>query len=231
MEKIFIIGDSFCTERLNEKNDLIFWVNELKKKLPNVEIMCDGDPSRDVQTIIDNWIKILPLLSDSDYVIICLPYFRRTRLPLSEKNYRVFKNDHKTFYTNRFVGTSSYNNENDDLEIWENNFNWKTFEKLLETQEMINSTNASIKNYIEIIESLIKISKGRKYIFSWDNMDIKSEYIDDKNTIKDKIGLWETYGDVYIETNGLNGYDRDFHWSDKMNLEFSKFIIKLINNE
>ena len=231
MEKIFIIGDSFCTDRQNENNNLIFWVNELKKNLSTFEIICDGDPSRDVQTIIDNWIKIIPLMNDSDYTIICLPYFRRTRLPLSEKNYRVFENNDKTFYTNRFVGTASYNNEKDNLEIWENNFNWKTFEKLLETQEMINSTNASIKNYIEIIESLIKISKGRKYIFSWDNMDIKSEFIDDKNMIKNKIGMWETYGDVYIKTNGLYGFDNDFHWSDEMNLKFSKFIIKTINNE
>jgi hypothetical protein len=121
-------------------------------------------------------------------------------------------------------------NEYDSLEVWENNLEWHEFKKLLETQEMINNTNASIRNSVEVIESLIKITKGKKYIFSWDNMDIKSNYIEDKDDINNKLNMWETYGDVYNETNGLKGFNGDFHWSDKMNYQFSKYIINLINN-
>jgi hypothetical protein len=230
VKKIFIIGDSFCTKRIDEKQELIFWVDELKNELSQFKVICDGSPSRDAQTIIDNWIKIIPLINDNDFLMICLPHFGRTRLPLSEKNYRNFKDDNDLIYINRLIGTASFNHEYDNLEVWENNLKWHDFKKLLETQEMINGTNASIRNSIEVIESLIKITKGKKYIFSWDKMDIKSNYIEDKNDISNKLNMWETYGDVYNETNGLKGFNGDFHWSDKMNYQFSKYIINLINN-
>jgi hypothetical protein len=230
MKNVFIIGDSFCTKRSDKIQDLIFWVDELKLNLLEFNIMCDGEPSRDSQTIIDNWVKIIPLIDNDDFLIICLPNFGRTRLPLSEKNYRNFKNNDELIYLNRFVGTASFSNEYDSLEVWENNLEWHEFKKLLETQEMINNTNASIRNSVEVIESLIKITKGKKYIFSWDNMDIKSNYIEDKDDINNKLNMWETYGDVYNETNGLKGFNGDFHWSDKMNYQFSKYIINLINN-
>ena len=91
MKNVFIIGDSFCTKRSDKIQDLIFWVDELKLNLLEFNIMCDGEPSRDSQTIIDNWVKIIPLIDNDDFLIICLPNFGRTRLPLSEKNYRNFK--------------------------------------------------------------------------------------------------------------------------------------------
>ena len=71
MKNVFIIGDSFCTKRSDKIQDLIFWVDELKLNLLEFNIMCDGEPSRDSQTIIDNWVKIIPLIDNDDFLIIC----------------------------------------------------------------------------------------------------------------------------------------------------------------
>ena len=113
MNKIVIIGDSFCRPymksktRLNEK--VCFWVDELKSNLNNeFEIILDAQPSRDAKTILENWIKILPQLSENDFVIICFPSLNRTRLPFHKNSYEYLKSsDEKINIINRFYGTAS----------------------------------------------------------------------------------------------------------------------------
>lgn len=225
--KLFVIGDSFCRDtfyvepRINE--DKTFWVDGLKEMLGNVDVFCDGEPSRDLQTIIDNWIKIIKHVKETDYLVICVPYFRRTRLPLS-------KNCHKKIelneinYVNRFMGTHSYSNEN--LEFWGKDYNFNYFNNTLSTQEIINASNSSQENFIEIINSLYHLTCGKKYVFSWDKMDIKSDIIEDKETITKNIGVWETHKDVFYETDGYFGLETDVHWSFKMNDLFSEYVYK-----
>jgi hypothetical protein len=225
---LFVIGDSFCrdtfyVEAIPNQNK-VFWANELSNKL-GTNLICDGEPSRDVQTIIDNWIKILSEIKNEDYLVICIPFFKRTRLPLSEKNYQTFeKCDVK--YVNRFVGTPSYDNTNTEIETFGKQYDWRRFEDDLKIQEIINGSKASQLNFIEIIESLYHLTNGKKFVFSWDNMDFKSYIIEDKDILTKNIGIWETHRDVYYESNGKYGSENDIHWSYKMNILFSEYLYK-----
>lgn len=229
---LFVIGDSFCrgctyiNPSLNENR--CFWADDLSKRM-NLKLICDAEPSRDIQTIIDNWIKTISSIKETDYLIICIPYFRRTRLPLSEKNYQIFDGG-EVKYINRFVGTASYSNEFTEIEMFGSQYNWKKFEEELRTQEIINASNANQLNSIEIVESLYNLTKGNKYIFSWDEMDFKSKIIEDKIVLTENIGIWETHKDVYIQTNGKYGSDYDTHWSFKMNRLFSEYLNKKFSN-
>lgn len=225
---LFVIGDSFCRDSFYVKEELnqnkCFWANELSEKL-NTNLICDGQPSRDVQTIIDNWIKMLPVINSEDYLVICIPFFKRTRLPLSEKDYQLFeKRDIK--YVNRFIGTSSYNNKDTEIETFGKEFSWKEFEKKLEFQEIINGSNANQLNQIEIIESLYTLTNGKKFVFSWDKMDFKSYIIEDKDVLTKNIGEWETHRDVFYQSNGEYGLENDIHWSFRMNNLFSDYLYK-----
>lgn len=236
MNKIVCIGDSFCTsfkyykKRPWERES--FWIEDLENKFKNHIFVVDGHPSRDVQTIVDHWIKCLPKLSKDDYLIICLPHFNRTRLPYHEENYYTVKENktNKLFLTGRFVGTKSYEVHRHKLEFWEHDYHREYFIEKLSHQEIINASVANQKNMIEIIESLLEISKCNVYVFCWDNMDIKSNYIDDKSILIEKVGEWETNGDVYKKTNGEFGFNGDCHWSHKYNSDFAEFIEKKIMN-
>lgn len=225
---LYIIGDSFCRSHyvkpLHDQEEC-FWVSDLEKKISDYNIFCDGEPSRDVQTIIDTWIRLLKYVENDDIIIVCLPFFRRTRLPLNEKDY--IKKYFKEFaiYT-RFVGTPSYHNQHVSLEFWDQKYDSKYFLDKLSNQEIINTSKANQLNTIEIVESLIKISKIKTYIFTWDVMDFKTEFIEDKNDITKKIGFWETHYDVHQQTDGKFGAHGDFHWSHKMNKGFSDYVYK-----
>ncbi len=225
---LFVIGDSFCRDSFYVKPTLnqnkCFWAYELSERL-NTNLICDGEPSRDVQTIIDNWIKILSSITVEDYLIICIPYFKRTRLPLSEKDYLLFEKG-KIKYVNRFVGTASYNNVTTEIETFGNQYDWKKFEKKLTTQEIINASKANQLNQIEIIESLYNLTLGKKFIFSWDYMDNKSYIIEDKYDLTKNIGEWETHKDVFYKSNGNAGSENDIHWSYRMNGLFSEYLYK-----
>jgi hypothetical protein len=165
---LFVIGDSFCRDGFYVKEPLnqikCFWAQDLSDKL-NTNLICDGEPSRDVQTIIDNWIKILSLIESEDYLVICIPFFKRTRLPLSEKDYQFFERN-EVKYVNRFIGTASYNNMDTEIETFGKEYNWKKFEKDLSTQEIINVSKANQLNQIDklVIEKPIVIKEKPKKI-------------------------------------------------------------------
>ena len=225
---LFVIGDSFCRDSFYVKAELnqnkCFWAQDLSDKLGTV-LICDGEPSRDVQTIIDNWIKVLSSINTEDYLVICIPFFKRTRLPLSEKDYQLFEKD-GVKYTNRFVGTSSYNNKDTEIETFGKQYDCKTFENDLRIQEIINGSKASQLNQIEVIESLNDLTNGKTFVFSWDNMDFKSHVIEDKDVLTKNIGEWETHRDVFYQSNGKHGLENDIHWSYRMNDLFSEYLYK-----
>jgi hypothetical protein len=228
MNKIMIIGDSFCVgrstirERPNEEKS--FWPDVLNEKLADYNVIIDSHPSRDTQTIIENWIRCIKHLDENDFLIICLPYFRRTRLPLDKKHYLQTKINDDTIYT-RFIGTPSYNNDDTYLEFWGNESSWDYYQNKLSFQEIINSSISNQKTTIEVVESLVEVTKCKVYVFSWDYMDIKSKLIEDRKILESNIGFWETHKDVFLMTDGQFGVENDFHWSYKMNLYFANYLI------
>jgi hypothetical protein len=81
--RLFIIGDSFAAP----SNDASFYGKILQEDFPRMKVAWAGQSSRDLQSIIDDWIKLLPHLTENDYLIVAIPVFYRTRLPLAEKNW------------------------------------------------------------------------------------------------------------------------------------------------
>jgi hypothetical protein len=221
MRKIFIVGDSFCTPSSDRKD---FWVDVLKNKLLGYQVELNGEPSRDMQTIIDYWIRIIKYIKEYDFLIVCLPYFKRTRLPLVNGEYRSSNINGDIIYT-RFVGTPSYHKDSQSLEIWGNDYGWDYHQEKLTHQELVNVSIANQLTTLEVIESLIELTKGKVYIFSWDNMDIRPDFIEDKGIIENNIGEWETEEDVYLKTNGMDGKVSDFHWSNRMNVLFGEYVL------
>jgi hypothetical protein len=43
------------------------------------------------------------------------------------------------------------------------------------------------------------------------------------------LGVWETLGMEYDNTNGLRGIQYDFHWSSNMNEKFYNYIKEKLN--
>jgi hypothetical protein len=231
--KLMIIGDSFCRPYVKSKTrpneEYCFWVDYVKSYAHEYEILLDAQPSRDARTILENWIKVIPNLEELDFLIICFPSLSRTRVPFDKKNYDILESiDKKISIMNRFMGTASYDNSYQFLEFWGNEYNWKHFEENLKYQEIINGSKAYELNFLELIESLSKLTKCRKYIFTWDNFGEDSEYIRNKNKVKEDVGMFESFNDVYLETNGECAIP-DFHWSFKMNKKFGKFILNKID--
>ena len=77
--KFVAIGDSFvhahCTQSEHYDEDKHFWFANIKNKHPEFEYYNNGGSSRDIQTIIDIWIKLLPILTEQDYLVVSIPDF------------------------------------------------------------------------------------------------------------------------------------------------------------
>jgi hypothetical protein len=229
--RISVIGDSFV--RQPNPNDVpqdktlsdCWWIQLIKDKFVDADFFIDGLPSRNVQSIIDNWIKLIPTTKDEDVTILILPYFARTRLP--KKSPEGIHDDKNNFvYFDRFIGTLSYvQAEYCELEYWENDHDQDHMYKLMIPQEIINSSDASFYNWIEVIESLKKLTKGKVLIFCWDNLKIKTDLIEDKEIITKNIGYWESFDDLFKKTDGNDGMRGNLHWSFPYNVDFGKYVL------
>jgi hypothetical protein len=229
-KKILFIGDSFVDGFFDhnftdeDKSCRNFWIDR------GFTPYFLGDSSRDTQTILDIWVKYIPHLSADDLLVIILPFFGRTRLPRNEYRKTFFNDKIPTFY-NHFIGTKSYTHKVNFLEIWGNEYNKEYFYKNLEVQELINGSNASILNYIEVINSLCKITPCKKIVHCWDYKKFDSDNIIYREEMTKLIGTWETRGQLYERTNCEQGTKGDIHWSDDMNMEFMNFLLKYFKND
>lgn len=231
MSKLYIIGDSFVRPCDYSKGFVPFyddWCKLLQSYNPHLELSVDGRPSRDVQTIIDIWIKLLPYLKNTDYLIICVPAFLRTRLPIKESFWE--PSDFNLDIVNRFVGTSGYTSYMDN--ILDNIDGSIESIRKLDYQSQINASKSSVMNQLEVMESLINVSISKTYVFSWDVVDYKFDWMLDKNVIEAGIGLpYETLNDVWHNTNGEKGMFGDGHWSGEYNRLFSNWMNSIINKK
>jgi len=215
--RLIIIGDSFA----QGVNDGSFYGDILQERFPWIEMISDGAPSRDAQTIIDHWIKIIPEIRPDDYLVIIIPIMERSRLPLAEKHQSPVTIG-KTILVNRFIGTQSYNNQ--EIEIFGDSFNLNYYNNILTPQVVINSSKASQNNLFEVVASLIKITPCKKYVFSWDVIDRTDTPFDDKKRLVGKMGGWITLNSEFVSTGGKRGFKDDLHWAFETHLLFSEFI-------
>lgn len=231
INRIFIIGDSFChflpTSKSfyqNSKNATIKWNQWLTWEYPNIEIVNDSYVSRDLQTIIDNWIKIIPQLNTKDFLILGIPSYFRQRVPLSMKDWQ--KNSwSKGKITNRFVTHHSwYTTESEKIYVGNSEITKDELNYYIGFFETLMASNSVAYNYIELIDSLYNITPCKKYLFSWDDLDPSSKYIDTKSILTKKLGMWTTESDLYNQSNGEYGIKDDFHWDYRTERRFFEFI-------
>jgi len=237
IQRLFVIGDSFTVPCRYTKgwDDSVFWIERLRDllKLNDVDIIVDGLANRDVQTILDNWIKLIPYLNQNDRLVICLPYFRRTRVSVEEshwyKSYRPYPKGIKII--NRYIGPQMYNPTHISLEFWKKELKQEELMKMMQNQEIINSTTSSQLNQIEVVESLIKLTPCDNFIFTWDTMEHQVEFIKDKSFLTKEIGFWQTLNDQWYETNGEIGQKNDFHWGSEFNIKFADYLFLKFNSK
>jgi hypothetical protein len=212
-------------------------VEILKELTGNNNIIVDGSPNRDTQTIIDNWIKLLPYLNSDDVLILIFPYSKRTRLALNQSNWYntmgIYGYPKDINIINRFIGTELYKNDTKHrfaLEFWGNQYTKPELMKMLHPQEIINSSKSYQLNYLEIWKSLSIFTKSKYFLFTWDTLEYKSDVIMDRTDMEREIGKWDTMDDVWENTNGKEGYKSDFHWSAEYAKLFSNYLYNKITS-
>jgi uncharacterized protein YfkK (UPF0435 family) len=77
-QKLWVIGDSFANLRHGKES----WQLLLKDKFVGDSAIVSGRGGRDIQTIIDIFLKSLHLINDNDFVVLVLPTSARVRYPM-----------------------------------------------------------------------------------------------------------------------------------------------------
>jgi len=220
INNIYIFGDSFSANGSpfyrNESGKPVFWVNMIDIHYPTL-VYAEG--SRDLQTILDSWIKVLPNVNKNDCIVVGLPYFSRWRIPRDETEYKI-ENEQIV----RHIG------QHGPMEIKVETVNRDGLEERLFENQIMNSSRASSLNYKEVIESLTKLSKCKVILWSWARFKegFKPKGLYDKTDLEKELGYWGTMQDVFDRTNGEYGNKGDFHWDEKTQKLFYEFIKKEI---
>jgi hypothetical protein len=221
MKRIFIIGDSFASPSMKNMKDTFFvetWSTLIKNNVKTYRTFINGQASIDTQTILDTWLKLIPNLTNEDIVIVCLPSFSRIRLPLVKEKW--FLTADNTYM--RFVG-GNINDINNSVINYGNHIT----EEFIKINKILTSSDSYVENYVEIVNTLLKLTKPKSYVFTWDKLNV--DFIEDKHRLTENLGVWETLDMEYNNTNGLRGIPNDFHWSTNMNEKFYNYIKEKLN--
>ena len=250
--KLWIIGDSFTGRRHDDKS----WTDILYKSFIGNDMYVSSQSSRDIQTVIDIFLKNLHKIKPNDCVILMLPTTGRFRLPLQnpqkDMEYGDFRNDN---YRNLFIGNSLYASINVvDEQTREKSKLESPLDKievgvLCDVEDDIFAVKrgwinkqvsmlsfASITSLINASNSSIKnyneILKSFLLHFEFNIQiyswvnELDNTIVNTKDVIIQKCGDWHTLSYEYYETNGKSGYPNDHHWSKKMDGLFAQMIIK-----
>lgn len=237
-QKLWIIGDSFADLPFGDE----CWGYILYKNFVGKYMHVSTKSSRDVQNIIDIFLRNLKNINNEDLVILFLPTLARHRLPLEFPTIDRC-GTHLEDYTSKehldyFVGGTMYEaSKQNDKNLIELEFPLNQIElSILATDKirnqfntgniinLINSSNASINNTNEILKSLKSYLPFEFYIVSWTN-ELDDKVVDTKDIIKNKTGIWETLNDEYLKTDGVGGTMGDVHWTKNMHKLFANYVI------
>jgi hypothetical protein len=229
--KLWIIGDSFA----GTYDDA--WVKTISGKFDgNYQVSSYG--SRDIQTIVDIFLRNLKNIKENDLVILTLPTLRRGRLPLENPTIDVeLSNEYinvvdKQKYLDYFVGLGQYTPSNPQ-HILEQPLTGVSDKDLLSEDfkfnynllAIVHSSNAAKNNFQEMFKSFKSYFPFEIIIWSWTNeWDIPEVLTRAK--IEEILGFWESHHSLFNESDGELGKKDDFHWSKKMNDAFAEYIIK-----
>jgi hypothetical protein len=238
IDRIFIIGDSFCDGVMHsiEKKPpykQMHWVNYVDYHYKDTEVINDAFGSRDLQSMIDYWIKLFPILTENDRVIIGFSDAQRQRIPIEdEKDYRklewsggVCKN---MFLTRQWW--SAY--QDFKTTSASNAFSENDMDKMLDFLEVMNQSKTTSQNYKEVIESLYKVAPCKTYLFSWQDYHEynlpKAYCVEDRADLTGKLGGWTTMHQLAEETDGEEGLEHDQHWDYRTMESFGNYVINEI---
>lgn len=238
IDRIFIIGDSFCDgvmHTLDRKPPYkqMHWVNYVDYHYKDTEVINDAFGSRDLQSMIDYWIKLFPILTENDRVIIGFSDAQRQRIPIEdEKDYRklewsggVCKN---MFLTRQWW--SAY--QDFKTTSASNAFSENDMDKMLDFLEVMNQSKTTSQNYKEVIESLYKVAPCKTYLFSWQDYHQynlpKAYCVEDRADLTGKLGGWTTMHQLAEETDGEEGLEHDQHWDYRTMESFGNYVINEI---
>ena len=221
MSKLWIIGDSFTSCGRG------YWVEILAERFKSDNYHISSRASRDFQTILDIFLRNLKDISKDDFVILVVPFLGRTRLPVQTPITHVTcsSRENSTYQLDYFIGASSYIKEQDEYKLEAPLADKPEIEidKQSELWSMVNASESSKKNYIQILQSLKQYLPFELYIFSWLD-DIQCDVVETKSQITQGIGYWHTLYDEWKETNGVSGSEHDAHFSPKMHLGFADYL-------
>jgi len=199
---------------------------------PNSEIILDAIGSRDVQTILDHWLFLIPKLKSNDKLVITIPFYGRQRIPTQSKDgilkrkwsdgeirTRFISHHHDWFFTEA-------KNQLSDAEHYKN-MTRKDIQDKIGWLESLNCFNEPLEeHYKEVIDTMVHLTPCQCIIWSWDNFKIQSEYVLSKDILTKILGQWKTHKDLYIETNGKVGVKDDFHWEGTTHKLFFEYCKK-----
>lgn len=233
-KKLWIIGDSFTGMHDNS------WPKLLIDTFKGNDFYISSQGSRDVQTILDIFLRNLKDIKKDDFVILFLPTLKRSRLPLktpkTDVEFSKFLKveSEKRKHLDYFIGAHSYQS-GDETKILEEpltgisdtDFEDPNFKLNYNLIQIVSTSEASINNFKEIFKSLKSYLPFKLLIFSWiDELDIDEIFT--RSKIEKEIGFWESLHMLYNKTNGEMGIKDDFHWSNDMHKSFADYII--VNN-
>jgi len=233
-KKLWIIGDSFTGIHNHS------WTKILTKTFTGDDFYVSSQGSRDVQTIIDIFLRNLKDIKENDFVILFLPTLKRSRLPLkipkTDVEYSKYLNieSRKIKHLDYFIGADAYQTidksktlEEPLSDIPDNKLNNPNYNLNYNLIDIVNTSKASKNNYKEIIKSLKIYLPFKLLICNWtDELDIDEVFT--RSKIEKEIGFWESLHILYNKTNGKMGIADDFHWSNDMHKAFADYII--VNN-
>jgi hypothetical protein len=238
INRIFIIGDSFCDGVMHSKEsglsyENMHWVNYVDYHYEDTEVINDAFGSRDFQSMIDYWIKLFPILTENDRVIIGLPDSQRQRIPIqNEKDYRKLEWSGGVC-KNMFLTRQWWSAYEDFKTTSASDIHSETdMDKMLDFLEVMNQSKTTSQNYKEVIESLFKVAPCKTYLFSWHDHTKyetpKADCVEDKVDLTEKLGMWTTRHILWEETNGEEGSEHDHHWDYRTMESFGNYVIDKI---
>lgn len=229
MSKLWIIGDSFSGS--GDNVNYISWTQYLCKNFKGKKYYISSMGSRDFQTILDIFLRNLKNICPEDFVILVVPTLKRTRLPLKTPTRDIEESNDTKNAINYFIGSHSYDLENAYKQLEEpltglpHDFFTQKELGLTEDLSMIcNSSNASINNWLDIIDSIKSYVPFELFLWSWTD-EINSPLIKSKTEIEKEIGYWHTLWNLWDETDGNEGRNGDSHFSPKMHKGFADYLI------
>ena len=241
MSKLWIIGDSFTGSSTDQKSA---WTEIVAKKFKGKNHHVSSKGSRDVQTIIDIFLRNLKDIKTEDFVILFLPTTVRYRLPRIEPIIDVEMNntlttfEEKKYHLEFFSHLKFSDGEKSVLEyplglIDETKWNESTPPEKKSGQinvthadvlSIIAGSNAMKNNLNEILFSFKNYFPFTMTIFSWTD-EYDENTVIGKKQLTNEIGFWHTLRDLYEETNGEYGKMSDSHFSPKMHKAFADYLI------